>query len=50
MMGEECPDITNVEIEDLQQFLSKISNVKRTVKKLYDKKVLAMVHQQKKQN
>lgn len=43
-------DFNNVDFEDLQRFLSKLSSVKKTVKKLYDKQVMVLIKQHKAHN
>jgi hypothetical protein len=47
MMNEDVQDFKNVDFEELQRFLSKLSSVKKTVKKLYDKKVMVLIKQHK---
>ena len=37
MMNQDGLDFKNADFEELQKFLSKLSRVKKTVKKLYDK-------------
>jgi hypothetical protein len=37
MMNQEVQHLNTVDFEELQRFLSKLSSVKKTVKKLYDK-------------
>lgn len=43
MMNEECQDFSTVEIENLQKFINKLSSVKKSVKKQYDKQVMALI-------
>lgn len=37
MMAQDCVDLSIIDLEELQKFLTKLSSVKKTVKKLYDK-------------
>jgi diadenosine tetraphosphate (Ap4A) HIT family hydrolase len=50
MMNQDVHDFNNVDFEELQRFLSKLSSVKKTVKKLYDKKVMVLIKQHKENN
>ena len=50
MMNQEVQDFNNVDFEELQRFLSKLSSVKKTVKKLYDKQVMVLIKQHRKHN
>ena len=43
MSKKSTQDVENLDIEDLKIFINRLSKVKKTVKKIYDKQVSSMI-------